>query len=171
MESPRICPKDGAALAGLPGSETSLFRCPTCLTTYRASATGLDETFWPPPPQFLTDAFLPLWMRTKVTLTDLENSSTGVVDRLERVESQLSELEARTTDAVTRTHLARIRDDIGGVSSSADAALKGTRVLQSQLLNLRTTIEELNLSGLRMDVDSMNAILRKHIKDHRDGAL
>ena len=91
------------------------------------------------------------------------------MDRLANIEASLDNLAQRVTGTVEREELSRIRQDVRAAADGAQAAQGGTRLLQSQLGDLRRTFEELNLGGLRSEVDSLATLVRKHMADHKAG--
>jgi hypothetical protein len=168
--SPRVCPDDAALLVGLAGSETSLFRCPNCLRTFRANANGgLDRTEPVPVGSMLMDRTV--YSRTLEALqgaaSTVASSTEAQLARLIHVEANLDALlKASATSAVKPADLERARDDARLAIEAAQGAQAGTRQLQSDVRSLEQTIDELNLTTLRARLAELERLLDRHIGNH-----
>jgi hypothetical protein len=142
----------------------ALLTCPTCSRTYIEATGGeLVETY-DLLPQFVRNAFTELGK----TGLSLGSSSTGLVDRIEHVETQLGALQNSLTDPGARAELKRIRDDVQAAFGNAQAAQGAARVLQDQLGQLTKALADLRLGDIRADVDALETIVRKHLHDHKE---
>lgn len=162
-QSFRNCPYEGMPLSPVSGSR-ALVRCPTCSRTYLEAVNGeLVETY-DFLPKFVQDAFAEL----NKSSSTLGSNSTGVVDRIERVETELGALQSSLTDPSARAELKRIRDDIQAAFGNAQAAQGAARMLQDQLGQLTKALTDLRLGDIRADLDSIETIVRKHLRDHKE---
>jgi hypothetical protein len=168
------CPIDDVTLIPMQGSEDFLFLCNGgCKKTWMRRSNGeLEEALAPPPesvrlmlPRFLLEQLYGVG----ASVADVTSASTGIVDRLTKVETSLSSLLAQTQDAGDRDELQRIRDDARTALENARGAQGASRRLQDDLRSLRSAIEEHDIGTLRANVDALETLMRKHLKDHKDG--
>jgi hypothetical protein len=164
-----LCPNDHTRLTPMQGSEEFLFTCRTCNKTWMRRATGEIEEALPPGrgmtfvPRFVIDQ---LYARTDASAADLQSSSSGLVDRLERVETSLSSLLKETPGAADRQEIVRIRDDATTALENARGAQGASRKLQEDLRSLQKAIDDLGLTTLRARIEELERLYDRHVRDH-----
>jgi hypothetical protein len=157
------CPNDGATLTQI--ANTDRYKCPTCDSTWRASDGGLVDPL-PPLPKFMIDAFIPVWAQTDASLAKIDAGSTGTIARVERMETQLTELKAAITDSDQRRAIERLAVDAAAAIDSARGAQGAARKLQEDIREVRTMIEELGLTTLRVRLMELEQVVDRHIANH-----
>jgi len=167
-----MCPIDNVPLVPMQGSEEFLFICTGgCKKTWMRRTTGeLEEALAPPLPLSFVPKFLidQLYAKTDASVAHLESSSTGLVDRLTRVETALSDLAAKAP-AADRRELEAIRQDARSALDSARGAQGAARIVQDNVTSLKKVIDDLDVASLRSSLDAVETLVRKHLKDHKDG--